>query len=93
MEGLQKGLQNQLLTLDAEEFIGRFMRHVLPSGFYKIRYYGLLDLLSKENVKKRGIFNPIFVKDLIESDKRGAKDNANQIYQLLTIELLVSRVC
>ncbi len=89
----RKGLQNQLLTLDAEEFIGRFMRHVLSSGYYKIRYYGLLDLLSKENVKKRGIYNPIFVKDLIESDKRGAKDNANQIYQLLTIELLVSRVC
>ena len=38
----RKGLQNRLLTLDAEEFIGRFLRHVLPSGFYKIRYYGLL---------------------------------------------------
>jgi hypothetical protein len=38
----RKGLHNQLLTLEAEEFIGRFMRHVLPSGFYKIRYYGLL---------------------------------------------------
>lgn len=36
------GLQNRLLTLDVEEFIGRFMRHVLPSGFYKIRYYGIL---------------------------------------------------
>ena len=38
----RKGLQNRLLTLDAQEFIGRFLRHVLPSGFYKIRYYGLL---------------------------------------------------
>jgi hypothetical protein len=38
----RKNLNNQLLTLNAEEFIGRFMRHVLPSGFYKIRYYGLL---------------------------------------------------
>ncbi len=38
----RKSLNNRLLTLDAEEFIGRFMRHVLPSGFYKIRYYGLL---------------------------------------------------
>lgn len=35
-------LKNQLLTLDAQEFIGRFFRHILPSGFYKIRYYGLL---------------------------------------------------
>ena len=38
----RKGIQNRLLTLDAQEFIGRFFRHVLPSGFYKIRYYGLL---------------------------------------------------
>ena len=38
----RKRLHNQLLTLEAEEFIGRFMRHVLPAGFYKIRYYGLL---------------------------------------------------
>ena len=35
-------LKNQLLTLEAQEFIGRFFRHILPSGFYKIRYYGLL---------------------------------------------------
>jgi len=35
-------LKNRLLTMESEEFIGRFMRHVLPSGFYKIRYYGLL---------------------------------------------------
>ncbi len=38
----RKGLNNRLLTLDGQEFIGRFLRHVLPSGFYKIRYYGLL---------------------------------------------------
>jgi hypothetical protein len=38
----RKNLSNRLITLDATEFIGRFMRHVLPSGFYKIRYYGLL---------------------------------------------------
>jgi hypothetical protein len=38
----RKGINNRLLTLDGGEFIRRFMRHVLPSGFYKIRYYGLL---------------------------------------------------
>ena len=38
----RKSLNNRLLTLDGGEFIGRFLRHVLPSGFYKIRYYGLL---------------------------------------------------
>ena len=38
----RKNFRNRLLILEATEFIGRFMRHVLPSGFYKIRYYGLL---------------------------------------------------
>ena len=29
------------MTLDATEFIGRFLLHVLPSGFHRIRHYGL----------------------------------------------------
>ena len=33
--------QVKLMTLDAEEFIRRFLLHVLPSGFRKIRHYGL----------------------------------------------------
>jgi hypothetical protein len=32
----------KLMTLDAMEFIRRFLLHVLPSGFQKIRYYGFL---------------------------------------------------
>lgn len=32
----------KVMTLAAVEFIRRFMLHVLPKGFYKIRYYGLL---------------------------------------------------
>ena len=29
------------MTLDAQEFIRRFLIHVLPSGFHRIRHYGL----------------------------------------------------
>ncbi len=36
------------MTLDATEFIRRFLLHVLPSGFFKIRYYGLLCNRSKK---------------------------------------------
>ncbi len=32
----------RLMSLDAMEFIRRFLLHVLPSGFQKIRYYGFL---------------------------------------------------
>jgi hypothetical protein len=31
----------RLMTLDAGEFIRRFLLHVLPDGFVKIRYYGI----------------------------------------------------
>ena len=30
------------MTLDADEFIRRFLIHVLPDGFHRIRHYGLL---------------------------------------------------
>jgi hypothetical protein len=30
------------MTLSAEEFIRRFLLHVLPDGFQRIRYYGFL---------------------------------------------------
>jgi hypothetical protein len=31
---------NKFCTLSAEEFIHRFLQHVLPRGFVKIRYFG-----------------------------------------------------
>ena len=34
--------KHKTLTLAAEEFMRRFLLHVLPSGFHRIRHYGLL---------------------------------------------------
>jgi hypothetical protein len=34
--------QQRTMTLFAEEFIRRFLLHVLPRGFHRIRYYGFL---------------------------------------------------
>ena len=33
----------KIMTLDAREFIRRFLLHVLRGGFHRIRHYGLLD--------------------------------------------------
>ena len=30
------------MTLDADEFIRRFLLHALPDGFHRIRHYGFL---------------------------------------------------
>jgi len=34
--------RHKTMTLTADEFIRRFLLHVLPSGFHRIRHYGLL---------------------------------------------------
>jgi len=34
--------RNRTMTLHADEFIRRFLVHVLPQGFHRIRHYGLL---------------------------------------------------
>lgn len=44
-------------------------------------------LLSKESVEKRQLFQYPFIKKLIDEDRKGIKDNAYRIYQLLTVEL------
>ena len=36
------GGRTKRLTLDAEEFLRRFVQHVLPRAFVKVRHYGLL---------------------------------------------------
>jgi len=42
MEGLADGGQTKTMTLEAVEFIRRFLLHVLPSGFVHIRHFGFL---------------------------------------------------
>jgi hypothetical protein len=39
-------------TVTAEEFIRRFLQHVLPKGFVKIRYYGLFSSGNRQKLKK-----------------------------------------
>ena len=34
--------QEKTMNLSADQFIGRFLLHVLPNGFHRIRYYGFL---------------------------------------------------
>jgi len=42
------GGQLKTMTLSAHEFIRRFLLHVLPDGFQRIRYYGFLGNLYRK---------------------------------------------
>lgn len=44
------GMFTKQISLEANEFIRRFMQHILPYGFYKIRYFGIMALC---NIKEK----------------------------------------
>ncbi len=44
----QKDNEIKKMTLDADQFIRRFLLHVLPKGFFKIRYFGFLAHTNKK---------------------------------------------
>ncbi len=50
--GIKQGDPKRKITLTNIEFIRRFLMHVLPSGFQKVRYYGFLNNRMKtKNLK------------------------------------------
>jgi hypothetical protein len=40
------------MELKAMEFLRRFLQHVLPDGFHKVRYFGLWSPANRKNLKK-----------------------------------------
>jgi len=44
--------ETKFQTISALKFIRRFLQHILPSGFQKVRYYGFLSSSSKDKWKR-----------------------------------------
>ena len=44
--------ETRRLTLPVEPFIARFLQHVLPRGFTKVRYYGLLSPTGRTGLER-----------------------------------------
>jgi Putative transposase/Transposase zinc-binding domain len=67
----------QVMTLATHEFIRRFLMHVLPAGFHRIRYYGLLASGQRaENVARARelLAPPIIPVDAIKAISPNAAD-------------------
>lgn len=61
----------QLASLPAMEFIRRFLQHVLPKGFIKIRYYGFLSSTHKDTFSRiKRLFGALFILLLNRSQPR-----------------------
>jgi Putative transposase len=65
------------MTLSPHEFIRRFLLHVLPKGFHRIRHYGLLANGSRaDNIAKARAL--LAVLPVAEADGTGTAQNAEQ---------------
>jgi hypothetical protein len=66
------------MKLDTDEFIRRFLLHVLPKGFFKVRYYGIFSSrYRKENIEtaKQLLANEA------EEKKEEALEDGNQVWE------------
>jgi Putative transposase/Transposase zinc-binding domain len=67
----------RVMTLATHEFIRRFLMHVLPAGFHRIRYYGLLASGKRaENVARARelLMPPIIPVDAIKASSPNAAE-------------------
>ena len=69
------GFRNKIMTLKTDEFIRRFLIHVLPGGFHRIRHYGLLANSGRRGNLKRARELLIDKTDDEEVNENGAIDS------------------
>jgi hypothetical protein len=86
------GSPQKKMTLDADEFIRRFLIHVLPSGFQRIRYYGLLG--NRYRKDKLARCRELIGMSKLEPTADAADKNYRDTYEELTgVSLCVCPVC
>jgi hypothetical protein len=66
----KNGNAKRSMTISGEEFIRRFLLHVLPTGFIKIRYFGFLAHTRKREAITliRRIINPLMKKPEVKKE-------------------------
>ena len=57
------------MKLGIDEFIRRFLLHILPKGFFKVRYYGIFSSRSRKH-------NIETAKVLLEQEAQGQNEEA-----------------
>ena len=72
------GNQMKVMALPAEEFLRRFLLHVVPSGFMRIRHFGLLANRRRaaQLARCRALLEPGAPLELDRCDRTGASDDA-----------------
>jgi hypothetical protein len=72
--------QTRYSTISAEEFIRRFLQHVLPKGFVKVRYYGLLAAANRDLLDQaRQLLNPAAAQSIPANADCQGKDTVDPL--------------
>ncbi len=79
------------MTLSAMEFIRRFLLHILPSGFMRIRHYGLLANRGRE--EKLARCRALLGCDAAPPAVSGTESTPERIARLTGIDLTRCTVC
>lgn len=82
--------QWKIMTLTTQEFMRRFLQHVLPPGFHKVRYYGLLSPRNRpwlDQIRRELTFKLPMTKQ--ETENRTAKEEKEKTAH----PLMVCPVC
>jgi len=71
-------VRHKIMTLAPDEFIRRFLLHVLPAGFHRIRHYGLIaNTTRKDNLTRARELLMSKVSDKSTETEMGAVDAAD----------------
>ena len=74
--------QSKTMTLSADEFIRRFLIHVLPLGFHRIRYYGLMGNCHRK--EKLARCRSLLAMPIVVPPEPDAPTDYREHYQALT---------
>lgn len=77
--------KQKFMTVTAEEFIRRFLMHILPSKFVKIRHYGFLS--NRNRITKLKKCKRILKAKIRENDKFSKLSTAELLFKLTGIDI------
>ena len=83
------GNKVKVMTLDASEFIRRFLLHVLPRGFTRLRHYGVL--ANRGRARKLALCRDLLAQP--EPEPREPESPEAMMLRLTGIDITVCRQC
>ena len=87
----RNGSRCKTMALAAEEFIRRFLLHVHPAGFQRIRYYGFL--ANRYRAQKLALCRQLLQMQPREQPDEGKKDYRDQYEELTGVSLKTCPEC